>query len=279
MAIEDTILGWWNEFLASFFSILAIDSERILALLGLGIIALIIAKWGKGIIAKPLKAILGWKRIQNFTKIKPSDIDEKIGWAGLLYHVPNLFRVLIVIGAGAIALDLLEFDVGSGLLGQVFLFIPNVIAVVGLLWVGVWLHYVGTEIINDAKKITFLKGDRTIPLYGFYVALWGIIISISMTQLQVGTEIIPILVGGVVVAGLIVGVSVREVILNKVRIDSLKSLGVDKGVRIKIEELEGGNTMKIDEINATHIKVSDEHGNKFIVDNKLWTVKFSLPKD
>jgi len=279
VAIEDTLANWWNSFLTTLAETLAFDTEKMMTLIGLTIVGLIIARWGRGIIAKPLKLILSWKKIQEFTKIKPEDIDDKIGWSGLLYHVPNLFRVLIIIGLGSVALDLLELDEGSGLLGEVFLFIPNVIAVVVLLWIGLWGHYVGTDLIKDVTKLTFLKKNRKVPVWGFQVGLWGIIISISFTQLGVGIEIVPIIIWGVVGSVIVIVISLRDVIKFWYTTQSIVDDDLKEGATILFTMDAKGHEYKVLSIGVTHIKL-EEQKHKIItyINHKDWTDRFYIKK-
>lgn len=259
MAIEDTILIWWDSFLISLAETLAFDMEKMIALLGLAIIGLIVAKWGRGIIAKPLKWFLSWEKIEKFTKIKAKDIDGKIGWRGLLYHIPNLFRILILIGIGSIALDLLEFDEASGLLGEVFLYIPNVIAVVILLWIGLWIHFVVTDLIKDAEKLTFLKKDRRVPVIGFQLGLWGIIVSVSMTQLGIGESIIPILIYGIVGVGVVITYSCRNIITGYIKVEDLKNDGLEVGDEIQFTLKHDSLKYEVLTLGSTHIKVKEKN--------------------
>ena len=277
MPIEDTVVVWWESFLITLAETLAVDTEKIGALIGLLIIGLIVARWGRGIIAKPVKWFLGWKRIEGFTKIKPEDIDEKVGWRGLLYHIPNLFRIFILIFIVSVALDLLEFEEASGILGQVFVYFPNIIAVVFLLWLGVGVHYVGTDIIKDTSKVTFLKGERKFPLYGFQVALWGIIISISLTQLGVGNDILPILVGGSATIIAVVIATLRNIIpywlmVEQVKGDDLKVNGL---IRFTMDKED--HEYKILDISATHIKLLEQKSKMTtFISHKNWIDRFYI---
>ncbi len=121
--LEETVLIWWE----SFISILAFDVEKLIALGILFLIGTIVAKWGKGVIARILKKIFASEKLQKVTKITPKDLEVKEGWKGLLYYIPDLFRVLILILIVSIALDLLEFEQASGIVGQVFTFVPIII--------------------------------------------------------------------------------------------------------------------------------------------------------
>jgi len=280
VAIEDTVLVWWDSFISALASTLAFDVEKLFALGILFLIGAIVAKWGKGIIAGILKKIFANEKLQKITKITPKDLEVKEGWKGLLYYIPDLFRVLILILVVSVALDLLEFEQASGIVGQVFTFVPNLIAVVLLLWVGSWLHNLGKEWF-EGEQNTIFKGDTRIPKYGFYVILWGTIISISLTQLGIGTDVIPIIVGGMMGSIIVVVYGMRNIFAMLAKSESVKSQGVKEGdtIQFSLKGFDGKEAKKytIKNIGLTHIQLAMEDTDQICyLSHQEWMKRFYI---
>lgn len=274
MAIEQTVQVWWDSFILT----LAFDVEKMIAFMILFIVGAIIAKWGRNIIANILKQIFRNKKLQEKTGIQPSDLEDKEGWKGLIYRIPDIFRIFILIFIVMIGLDLLEFEQGSRYLGEVFLFIPNIIAVVMLLWIGMWLHNLGKELI-DGEKFTIFKGEKNIPKYGFFIVLWGVIISISLTQLGIGQTIVPTIIAGIMGVIITVTFALRNVILHMVQIESLKNLDVKEGQNISFirDPNMGGLQYRILKIGLTHIKLVEAKSGKTVyMSHEGWVNRFYI---
>lgn len=289
MTVEEFIISSAEPLQTAFINLLsylAYDLEKIFGLLGLFIVGLFVARWGRGIIARILKKILANKKLQEITKLSPDTLKDPKGWNSLIYNIPDLFRVLILVLIVSVALDLLEFEQASGIVGQIFAFLPNLIAVVFLLWGGSWFHNLGKEWFENAENTVF-KGDTKIAKYGFYVLLWGIIISISLTQIGIGDDIIPIIVGTVGASvTLILGYGLKDEIRGRITVESLKQQGVEVGNTIILKRhYDSGreSTEKQFEILSfgfTHIKLKDStDGAITFVKNSIWVDNFVIKEE
>ena len=107
-----------------------------------------------------------------------------------------------------------------------------------------------------------------IPYYGFNVAVWLIVLSVGFTQLQIGTEVIPIIVGGIMATiALTVGYGMKNEIRRYIAVETLKNHGVDEKTKIEID----GKIYTIQKIGFTHVKLSEaESGDTIILHHSLW---------
>ncbi|RJP47737.1 MAG: hypothetical protein C4584_00030 [Armatimonadetes bacterium] len=115
------------------------------------------------------------------------------GWAGL---VVNWFIIIIFLVAVADSLNLPQI---SAFINQVALYLPNVIAAVAIIVIGVFVADVLSDIVYGAASAAKLAAAELIRA----VTSWSILIFTffaALTQLQLAENLIQILFSGIVVA-------------------------------------------------------------------------------
>ena len=97
-----------------------------------------------------------------------------------------------------------------------------------------------------------------------------IVLSIGFTQLQIGTEVIPIIVAGIMATiTLTIGIGLRDEIKNYLTVEALKQDGINKETKITYD----GKEYEIINLGITHVKVKNDDKISFI-HNSLWTPNF-----
>jgi len=103
--------------------------------------------------------------------------------------IGSLFYWLIMLIVILTAFNSLGLTAASALFNQVFLFIPNIIVAVLVLILGLFLaNLLSTAVVTYLKNIEIENAETIGKLINYAIIIF--VISISLTQLNIGTELI-----------------------------------------------------------------------------------------
>ena len=209
------------------------------------------------------KTTSGHESETDFPGSKPKDSAKLIG-ATVRWFV-YLFFILAAVNA-------LEFTALTEGLTSLWLWIPNLIAFIIILVVGfVIANFAGKWIDQELMKQKYENSKILVTVSKAIIYL--IFFSIAITQLGVGTEIIPILVsafawsiaagiGAAVAIGL--GFALKDILPAVIVSSSRKRSILKVGQKIKLGDVTG----KIVSIEALHLVVEQDNGEKVIIPSK-----------
>ena len=209
------------------------------------------------------KTTSGHESETDFPGSKPKDSAKLIG-ATVRWFV-YLFFILAAVNA-------LEFTALTEGLTSLWLWIPNLIAFVIILVIGfVIANFVGKWLDQELEKQKYENSKILITVSKVIVYL--IFFSIAITQLGVGTEIIPILVaafswsiavgiGAALAVGL--GFALKDILPGAIISCSRKRSVLKKGQKIKLGDVTG----KIVSLESLHLVLEQDNGDKVVIPSK-----------
>ena len=252
---------FWIKLFSSWGDTIAVNSVGVLsAIIVLGI-GYFIGRAVEFALRKFLKKLFSNKLLVEKGGIKAGETYEKAGWGQISDLIPMTAKWFAWIYAFVIAIDLLGFTEASAWLGVLWTYIPNIIAFIILIVVGIigtrvilqWMAKFNSDLFGDDGSMPMVKTLVTVIIY-------ALIFGIGITQLGVGEEIIPILywviiagIMGLLIAG---GTGFREVFRSWSYGEGLKHSGLSNGDQIKYEGKDG----EVTKIGITHttIKVKEK---------------------
>jgi hypothetical protein len=151
------------------------------------IIGWIIAKIFRSLIVKLLKLI----RFNVITE--KARVDKFLADGGIkrstIEIIGSLFYWLIMLIVILTAFNSLGLSAASALFNQVFLFIPNIIVAVLVLILGLFLaNFISQALVTYLKNIEIQNAESIGKLTNYAIIVF--VISISLTQLNIGKELI-----------------------------------------------------------------------------------------
>jgi len=219
-----------------------------------------------------------FKILKDAGGIKEGEKYETAGWGQISDLIPMTAKWFTWIYSFVIAIDLLGFTEASNWLGVLWTYIPNIVAFIILIVVGIigtrvvlqWMEKYNSDLFGKEGKMQFVKSLVTVIIY-------ALIFGIGITQLGVGIEIIPILywvilagLMGVLVAG---STGFREVFRSWSYGEGLKHSGLGVGDKIRIDGREG----VIRRIGVTHTTIYFENKDEILYPNdELIKAKLSI---
>jgi hypothetical protein len=263
LGVDETnpFFNFWTKLFSSWGETIAVNSVGVLsAIIVLGI-GYFIGRAVEFALRKFLKKLFSNKLLVEKGGIKAGETYEKAGWGQISDLIPMTAKWFAWIYAFVIAIDLLGFTEASAWLGVLWTYIPNIIAFIILIVVGIigtrvilqWMAKFNSDLFGDDGSMPMVKTLVTVIIY-------ALIFGIGITQLGVGEEIIPILywviiagIMGLLIAG---GTGFREVFRSWSYGEGLKHSGLGNGDQIKYEGKEG----EVTHIGITHttVKVKEE---------------------
>jgi len=191
-----------------------------------------------------LKKLFSNKILRDKGGIKEGETYEKSGWGQISDLIPMTAKWFVWIYAFVIAIDLLGFTEASSWLGVLWTYIPNIVAFIILIVVGIigtrvilqWMSKFNADLFGDSGSMPMIKTLVTVVVY-------ALIFGIGITQLGVGEEIIPILYW-VILAG-IMGIAIagatgfREVFRSWSMSEGLKHSNLGVGDKITFDGADG----------------------------------------
>jgi len=279
LGVEETnpFFQFWTKLFEGWGQTIASNSVGVLSaiiVLGIGYFV------GRGVefgLRKFLKKIFSNKLLIEKGGIKAGETYEKAGWGQISDLIPMTAKWFVWIYTFVIAIDLLGFTEASAWLGVLWTYIPNIIAFIILIVVGIigsrivlqWMAKFNSDLFGEDGSMPMVKTLVTVIIY-------AMIFGVGITQLGVGEEIIPILywvilagIMGLLIAG---GVGFREVFRTWSYGEGLKHSNLGEGDKIKFEGKDG----TITKIGITHTTVKQDKDTFLIPNTDLHEHKIQL---
>ena len=268
-SLEDIYLPA-TEALTTFAISIAESLPKIIGAVILLIIGLIAGKIIGSAVQKISKKIIqkseGMKGADSTTIV---EIPGKLDSARLIASTVRWFIYLFFIVA---AVNALEFEQLTVALTDLWLWVPNLLAFVLIIIIGLIIVNFVSKWIDQELIQRDLGGSKYI-ITGVKVVIYGIIFAVALTQLGIGEDIIPILVssfswsisiaiGAAIAIGL--GFALKDIIPSMIGFAANKRLGLKEGQKVKIGDITGTITA----IEALHIVVTDEKKETIIIPTK-----------
>lgn len=206
---------------------------------------------------------------QHLTKeLQEEDLEEKSSWSQITTLIPFTAKWFVWIYAFVIAIDLLGFAEASEWLGVLWTFIPNIIAFIILIAVGIIVSRIALRWLSEYKPDLFgTKGTMQIIKSLVNAIIFAFIFGIGITQLGIGEDIIPIvfwtILSGIMGIFVVSAIGLRNVVTLWSFGQSVKQQGVKKGAEIEIRK----EKYKVIDVGLTHTKVTKENETKLIPNN------------
>jgi len=268
-SLEDIYLPA-TEALTTFAISIAESLPKIIGAVILLIIGLIAGKIIGSAVQKISKKIIqkseGMKGADSTTIV---EIPGKLDSARLIASTVRWFIYLFFIVA---AVNALEFEQLTVALTDLWLWVPNLLAFVLIIIIGLIIVNFVSKWIDQELIQRDLGGSKYI-ITGVKVVIYGIIFAVALTQLGIGEDIIPILVssfswsisiaiGAAIAIGL--GFALKDIIPSMIGFAANKRLGLKEGQKVKIGDITGTITA----IEALHIVVTNEKNETIIIPTK-----------
>jgi len=268
-SFEDVYLPL-TEALTTFATSIAESIPKIIAAGILLIIGLIAGKLMGSAVEKISKKILqkteGKKGAKSTVLV---EIPGKLDSARLISSTVRWFIYLFFIVA---AVNALEFEQLTVALTDLWLWVPNLLAFVLIIIIGLIIVNFVSKWIDQELIQRDLGGSKYI-ITGVKVVIYGIIFAVALTQLGIGEDIIPIFVasfswsisiaiGAAIAIGL--GFALKDIIPSMIGFASNQRLGLKEGQKVKIDDITGTITA----IEALHIILTDEKNETLIIPTK-----------
>jgi len=275
---QNPFYQFWINLFQGWGQAIAVNTVGVLSaviVLGIGYFA------GRGVqfaLRRFLKKLFSHKILKDAGGIKEGEKYETAGWGQISDLIPMTAKWFTWIYSFVIAIDLLGFTEASNWLGVLWTYIPNIVAFIILIVVGIigtrvvlqWMEKYNSDLFGKEGKMQFVKSLVTVIIY-------ALIFGIGITQLGVGIEIIPILywvilagLMGVLVAG---STGFREVFRSWSYGEGLKHSGLGVGDKIRIDGREG----VIRRIGVTHTTIYFENKDEILYPNdELIKAKLSI---
>ena len=265
MAGEGEVTIFMQDLLSSWGSIIAQNTVNVLSFFIVLIAAYFIGRAVDAILKKFLTKV--FKR----RELKKAKLDElKNGLSQITNLIPFTAKWFVYIYGFVIAIDLLGFTQASDWLGVLWSYIPNIIAFIIIIVIGIvgsrialrWMEEYNPNLFGKGGKAQFMKVLVNAIIY-------SLVFGIGITQLGVGEEIIPILywtiIAGIMGMGIAGAVGLRHVVTTWSYGEALKNQGLIEGKKIKFGSVDG--TVMGTGLTHTKIKVGKEI--KLIPNSKL----------
>ena len=263
-----TIFTPTTDALTEFWKELVKWTGKLITVAILLIVGVIAGKITGGLVERASRKILekttsGHEEETSFPGSKPKESAKLIG-ATVRWFV-YLFFILAAVNA-------LEFTALTEGLTNLWLWIPNLIAFVIILIVGfVIANFVGKWLDQELTKGKYENSKILVTVAK--VIIYLIFFSIALTQLGVGSEIIPILVsafswsiavgiGAAVAVGL--GFALKDILPGAIISCSRRRSVLKEGMKIKLGDVSG----KVLSIESLHLVVEQDNGEKVIIPSK-----------
>lgn len=279
VVIDETnvFIQFWINLFQSWGDTIAVNTVGVLSaiiVLGIGYFV------GRGVqiaLRRFLKKIFSIKILKDKGGIAEGETYETAGWGQISDLIPMTAKWFTWIYAFVIAIDLLGFEQASQWLGVLWTYIPNIIAFIILIVVGMigtrvvlkWMEGYDTDLFGKKGSMKYVKSLVTVIIY-------ALIFGIGITQLGVGEDIIPILywvilagIMGLFIAG---ATGFKEVFRTWSFGEGLKHSGLGEGDKIKYDNTEG----TIENIGMTHTIIKSNDKTILVPNTDLVSSKLQL---
>ncbi len=258
------------EALKAFVTEIAEATPKIMAAVILLIIGLIAGKVIGKVVQKTAATILKKTSLKSAGEDVLSQATDQKDSSNLISATVRWFVYLFFIIA---AINALEFEQLSSALTDLWLWVPNLLAFILIVVVGLIVaNFVGKWLDQELIKKD-LGGSKYVTL-GIKVIIYAIIFAIALTQLGIGQEIIPILVsafswslaigvGAAVAIGL--GFALKDIFPAVISSASKQSSVLKVGQRVRI----GERTGTITSVELLHVVLANEQNESVVIPTKV----------
>jgi hypothetical protein len=201
------------------------------------------------------------KEFQKATGITDTEIETSEGWSALIKLIPLTGKWFVWVYFFVVGIDLLGFQQASDSLSVLWTYIPNIIAFIIVVSIGIIGSRIAIKYMEDTKPELFgadapAKAMKTVVKVIIYV----IVFSIGIVQLGIGSDIIPIFIwtimsGAMAMGAIAGGIGLREIVKHWSYGASVRHLGVTKSAKIKVGNYEG----EVMEVGLTHTKIKKDN--------------------
>lgn len=272
MPVED-IYTPTVEALSEFGQTIASWAPKILAVSILLVIGLIVGKVAGKITEKAARKILSKTSLEIGQNVSLKDT-EGIDSARLVGASLRWFIYLFFIMA---AVNTLEFEQLSGALTSLWLWVPNLLAFILIIVIGIIITNISTRWIEQELTRREFEGAKYIVLFA-KIIIYAIVFAVAITQLGIGKSIIPILVssfswsiaagiGAAVAIGL--GFALKDILPAVISTSSKRKSILKVGQKVKIDDITG----IITDVGIMHIILANEKNESIIIPTKNITDK------
>ena len=254
--------------MTAFATEVAEATPKIIAAIILLIIGLVAGKVVGKVVAKTASTILLKANLRQDQDIISQSTNQK-DTSKLMSATIRWFVYLFFIIA---AINALEFEQLSSALTDLWLWVPNLLAFILIVIVGLIVtNFVGKWL--DQELIKKDLGSSKYVSIGIKVVLYSIIFAIALTQLGIGKDIIPILVsafswsiavgiGAAIAVGL--GFALKDIIPAAITSASKKHSILKVGQKVKI----GDQVGIITAVDLLHIILANEKNESMVIPTK-----------
>jgi len=274
MQFEPFIL-FMEELFSNWAGIIAENTINVISFFIVLAVTYFVGRAVNSILSKFITKIFKRKELQK------AKLDEvKDGWSQITNLIPFTAKWFVYIYGFVIAIDLLGFTQASEWLGVLWTYIPNIIAFIILIVVGIigsrialkWMEEYNPELFGKGGKALFMKSIVNGIIY-------ALIFGIGITQLGVGEEIIPILywtiIAGIMGIAIASAVGLRHIVTTWSYGEALKNDGIKEDSVIKFGETEG----TVIGTGFTHTKIKVGNDIKLIPNSTLHDEEITIKKE
>lgn len=267
--------GFWVELFESWASIIAENTINVLSFFIVLIVTWFVGRAVNAILARFLKKIFKSKELEK------ADLNKvKEGWTQVTSLIPFTAKWFVYIYGFVIAIDLLGFTQASQWLGVLWTYIPNIIAFIILIVVGIigsrialkWMEEYKPELFGQDGKAKFMKAIVNAIIY-------ALIFGIGITQLGIGEDIIPIIywtvIAGIMGIAIACAVGLRHIVTTWSYGEALKNQGLIENSKIKFGNVEG----IVISTGITHTKIKVAEEVKLIPNETLHKEEITIKKE
>jgi len=268
---ENVWLGPTTNALTTFFNQVAESLPKIIAAIILLVIGWIVAS----IIAKVIQKVSALT-LKTMNKDEDENSDDALtkitsskGSAKLISTVVKWFVFLFFVMA---AVNALEFEQLTESMTNLWLWIPNLLAFVLIIIIGLMLaKFIGKWVEHEIQEHDY--GNPKYFVLAVQVIIYAIIFAIALTQLGVGQQVISILVsayawsiaggiGAAIAIGL--GFALKDIIPGIISSQSKKRFVLKIGQKVQIGDEQGTVTA----VELLHVILSNENNESIVIPTK-----------
>jgi len=240
----DPFYAFWLDLLNTWADLIANNLVNVLSFLIVVGVGYFIGQGVYKASRRLLRKVFKNETLKKAGGIKEGEDLENSGWGQVTNLIPVTAKWFVYIYSFVIAIDLLGFSEASAWLGVLWSFIPNIIAFIILISVGIIGTRIALKWMEDYKPDLFGKEGKMQILKSLVnVIIFAFIFGIGITQLGIGEDIIPILfwtiLAGTMGIFIAIAVGLKEIARAWSVGEGLKHSGLANGAKIKLLGNEG----------------------------------------
>jgi len=274
---------FWLELFTTWGTLVAENLVNALAFFVVIGVGYFVGRGVSGALSRALK-----KLFKDYLKeqLSEEDLKEKSSWSQITTLIPFTAKWFVWVYAFVIAIDLLGFAEASEWLGVLWTFIPNIIAFIILIAVGIIVSRIALKWLSEYKPDLFgSTGTMQILKSLVNAIIFAFVFGIGITQLGIGEEIIPIvfwtILAGIMGILVVSAIGLRHAVASWSFGESVKHLGVKKGAEIKLTDALSQKTedFQVIQVGVTHTKVKKDNKIRLIPNRKFENMAIEIQKE